>query len=239
MQNARHVVVVMNGTARWAVEQQRPLAEAQRESLAVARNIARAAASAHVRYLTFCGEHAELPTYPMIPVRPLGLNPEVPLHPSATVNQDRQAWTARDLWSGGDELVVTLRLGQSGRRDIVTAIAKLAKAVQAGLMDPDRLDESLLRSSLPTVDLPDPDLILYTGCRAGEHRLGDDLIFESAYAEFFFSDRLWPAFSANDFAHSLGDFASRQRRYGKTAEQITSGDSNAARYLVASSSIGS
>lgn len=249
MQNARHVVVVMNGTARWAAGNGRSLPEAQRASLDAARAIAVAAAAAKVRFLTLCGEYAELPSYPQNPTSPAP--PSLPPRTAAAAaagsevsaaaegGHEALAALCRELLPSGGELVVTLRLGQSGRRDIAAAVRKLATAVQAGRLDPALLDESLLRAALCTEALPDPDLILYTGCLPGEHRLRDDLIFESAYAEFFFSQRLWPDFGPKDFLFSLSDFAGRQRRFGKTAEQVSPGEPGAGRYCVASSSIGS
>lgn len=245
MQNAKHVVVVMNGTARWADEHKCSLGDAQRQSLMVARLIVRAAVAAKVRYLTLCGASAELPGYPTSPsspARPASAQPATQIDaPDASAASDREPaqWTGRELTHPGDDLVVTVRLGQSGRRDIATAVKRLARAVQVGRLDPDQLDEALLRTSLVTAELPDPDLIVYSGCPAGEHRLRDDLIFESAYAEFFFSDRLWPDFTAANFLQALSDFASRQRRFGKTGEQVSAGDPVAARYVAASSSIGS
>lgn len=247
MQNARHVVVVMNGTARWAAGNGRSLPEAQRASLEAARAIAVAAAAAKVRFLTLCGECAELPSYPQNPTSPAppALPPRSVAAAGGAVSSvadggpEALAALCRELLPAGSELCVTLRLGQSGRRDIAAAVRKLATAVQAGRLDPAQLDEALLRAALCTEALPDPDLILYTGCLPGEHRLRDDLIFESAYAEFFFSQRLWPDFGPKDFLFSLSDFAGRQRRFGKTAEQVSPGEPGAGRYCVASSSIGS
>lgn len=245
MQNARHIVVIMNGTSRWAAENGCSLLDAQRASLAAARSLATAAAAAKVRFLTFCGDCTELPSYPQNPAAPT-------LPPRATALADTRgaesagggladpgAAVASEIQVAGSELLVTLRLGESGRRDIAAAVRKLAAAVQAGRLEPQQLDEGLLRASLPSAALPDPDLIIYTGCHPGEHRLRDDLIFESAYAEFFFSERLWPDFSSKDFLLSLSDFAGRQRRFGKTAEQVSPSEPGASRYCVASSSIGS
>lgn len=248
MQNARHIVVIMNGTSRWAAENGCSLLDAQRASLAAARSLATAAAAAKVRFLTFCGDCAELPSYPQNPAAPNA--PTLPPRTTALgdtrgadsaggVLGDQCAAVASEIQVAGSELLVTLRLGESGRRDIAAAVRKLAAAVQAGRLEPQQLDEGLLRASLPTAALPDPDLILYTGCHPGEHRLRDDLIFESAYAEFFFSERLWPDFGSKDFLLSLSDFAGRQRRFGKTAEQVSPSEPGASRYCVASSSIGS
>ena len=75
----------------------------------------------------------------------------------------------------------------------------------------------MLRRTLTTADLPDPDLLIRTG---GERRLSDFLVFESAYAELFFTDVLWPDFTGADLDLALRDYAGRERRFGKTSEQI-------------------
>lgn len=203
MQNANHVVVVMNGVTRWAEAHGFSIPDAQRESLAAARSVLAAAASAGVRYLTLQGDAAALPT-----CAPDGSD------------ADFGAALANGLGLRAPDVHVTVSLDPSGRRDIARAVRDLARSVKSGRLNPDALDEALLRASLQSAHLPDPDLIIYAGCGPGEHRLSDGFIYEAAYAEFHFSAVLWPAFSAPDFLRAIADFAGRQRRFGKTAEQI-------------------
>src|SRR6185295_19968258 len=110
-----------------------------------------------------------------------------------------------------------LALNYGGRRDMVNAIRALAVRARAGLVIPEEIDEGSVRSLLTTADLADPDLIIRTG---GERRLSDFLLFESAYAELFFTETVWPDFSEATLDEALAAFGRRQRRYGRTSEQV-------------------
>ena len=100
---------------------------------------------------------------------------------------------------------------------MVSAIRQIAIRARAGLVIPEEVNERSIRGYLSTGDLPDPDLVIRTG---GERRLSDFLLFECAYAELYFTETLWPDFSTETLDEALGAFARRQRRYGKTGEQI-------------------
>jgi undecaprenyl diphosphate synthase len=115
---------------------------------------------------------------------------------------------------------VSLALGYSGRGDVVRVARQLAVAVAAGRLSPEAITPEALQRLLATVNLPEPDLIIRTG---GRRRLVDALTFEGAYAELFFSAALWPDFSAAELQQALQDYAQRERRFGKIAEQVTAG----------------
>jgi undecaprenyl diphosphate synthase len=100
---------------------------------------------------------------------------------------------------------------------MVNAMRALAIRARAGMVMPEEIDETSLRSFLTTSELPDPDLIIRTG---GEKRLSDFLLFESAYAELFFTETFWPDFSDATLDEALAVYARRQRRYGKTGGQV-------------------
>lgn len=112
---------------------------------------------------------------------------------------------------------LALALSYGGRQDMVSAIRQIAIRARAGLVIPEEVTEESLRSYLSTGSLPDPDLIIRTG---GEHRLSDFLLFESAYAELFFSETLWPDFNEATLDEAIAAFSRRQRRYGKTGDQV-------------------
>jgi undecaprenyl diphosphate synthase len=120
--------------------------------------------------------------------------------------------------AGGTAMTLALALNYGGRRDVVNAIRALAVRARAGMVIPEEINEESLRSYLTTSDLPDPDLIIRTG---GEKRLSDFLLFESAYAELFFTETFWPDFSLETLDEALSAYARRQRRYGKTGGQIS------------------
>src|SRR5262249_42249427 len=119
--------------------------------------------------------------------------------------------------ANGDAMTLALALNYGGRRDMVNAVRALAIQARAGIVMPEEIDEISLRRTLATGDLPDPDLILRTG---GERRLSDFLLFESAYAELFFTETFWPEFSEATLDEALAAYARRQRRYGRTGGQV-------------------
>jgi undecaprenyl diphosphate synthase len=122
--------------------------------------------------------------------------------------------------ASGTAMVLTLALDYGARNDLVGAVRAIAARAQAGLLLPEEIDERLLRSQLTTGCIPDADLIIRTG---GEKRLSDFLTFESSNAELFFLDAMWPEFDEAMFDQALDAYARRQRRFGRTAEQLAEG----------------
>jgi undecaprenyl diphosphate synthase len=115
-------------------------------------------------------------------------------------------------------LVLQIAANYGGRWDITEAARHIAQRVQAGELEPAAITESTLAESLSFPGLPDPDLFIRTG---GEKRLSNFLLWQSAYAELYFTDTLWPDFDAAAFQQALQDFSGRQRRFGLTGEQVT------------------
>ena len=124
---------------------------------------------------------------------------------------------AESQTAGNRELNLQVAANYGGRWDITQAARRLALAVQAGQLDPQTIDESALTRCLSFPDLPEPDLFIRTG---GEQRLSNFVLWQSAYAELYFTDTLWPDFDAAAFGQALDDFARRQRRFGLTGEQL-------------------
>lgn len=116
-----------------------------------------------------------------------------------------------------DGMKLALALSYGGRQDMVSAIKQIAIRARAGLVIPEEVTEESIRGYLSTGELPDPDLVIRTG---GERRLSDFLLFECAYAELFFTETLWPDFSEATLDEAIQAFARRQRRFGKTGEQV-------------------
>ncbi len=107
------------------------------------------------------------------------------------------------------QFIIALNYG--GRREIVQAAASLARDAAAGRIDPDRIDEALFASRLYLPDVPDPDLVIRP---SGEQRLSNFLLWESAYAEFWYSNVLWPDFSPHDLIEAFRAYTARDRRFG-------------------------
>jgi undecaprenyl diphosphate synthase len=113
------------------------------------------------------------------------------------------------------ELLIAANYG--GRWDILQASRKIAEKVRLGELDAESVDEDILTDHLSTRGVPDPDLFIRTG---GEKRISNFLIWQLAYCELYFTDVLWPDFSDQHFADALQWFAHRERRFGKTSEQV-------------------
>ena len=114
-------------------------------------------------------------------------------------------------------LVLNLALSYGGRSEIVRAARKLAALCADGTMQPDEITEDIVAENLYSAGLPDPDLVIRTG---GEYRLSNFLLWQASYAEIYITETNWPDFTKEDFHGALTNFQERQRRFGKTGDQV-------------------
>jgi len=126
--------------------------------------------------------------------------------------------------AANDKLILQIAANYGGRWDLTEAARRLAREVAAGRLDPNAIEEASLVPQLATGGLPDPDLFIRTG---GEQRLSNFLLWQSAYAELYFTDLKWPDFGAAAFADAIADFGRRHRRFGQTSEQLAGGGDTA------------
>jgi undecaprenyl diphosphate synthase len=231
-----HVAIIMDGNGRWAEQRGLPRLFGHRAGARTVRRAVEAAQRAGVRYLTLytfsvanwqrpqeevdgllelIGETVRTDADDLLKngvrVRVAGELDDLPARVRQPVD-----WLV-DMSKHNRDLHLTLALSYGGRHDLCHAARQLAARVAAGQLLPEEIDETMVRRALTTAELPDPDLIIRTG---GERRLSDFLVFEAAYAELFFSDVLWPDFTAADLELTLSDYAGRERRFGKTSEQV-------------------
>ena len=129
----------------------------------------------------------------------------------------RSIEAAEEKTAGNSGLTLVVAAAYGGRWDIVQAATSLARRVEAGELGADEIDEAMLSDALALKDMPDPDLLIRTG---GERRISNFLLWNLAYAELWFTDCLWPDFGDAQFDEALTYFASRQRRYGYTGDQV-------------------
>ena len=115
------------------------------------------------------------------------------------------------------EMTLTLALSYGSRQEITAAVRKIAQKVAEHEITPESIDEKLISESLYTFDMPDPDLVIRT---SGEYRISNYLLWQIAYSEFYFTDTLWPDFNKEELIKALKDYAGRERRFGKTGDQI-------------------
>ncbi|HEU4716869.1 MAG TPA: polyprenyl diphosphate synthase, partial [Bacteroidia bacterium] len=103
------------------------------------------------------------------------------------------------------------------------AVKKIARDVKSGKTDVEKIDAELFSSYLTTAGYPDPELLIRT---SGEYRVSNFLLWQIAYAEFYFTEKLWPDFDREEFYKALVDYQSRERRFGKTSAQVDAGAKN-------------
>ena len=220
-----HIGIIMDGNGRWATSRGLPRSEGHRQGLETAKRIVLAASRAGIRYLSlyvFSTENwkrtedevgflmglikhhlrSELAFYRENGIRivhsgdPEGL-------PSDIVAEIREVEAATCHYQG---MILNLAINYGGRDEIVRAVGR---ALKAG--SDTSLDACTIAKYLDRPDIPDPDLIIRTG---GESRLSNFLLWESAYSELYFSDALWPDFSAANLEAAIADFGRRERRFG-------------------------
>ncbi len=117
------------------------------------------------------------------------------------------------------KMVLNLSLSYGGRQEILDAAKHLARRAKEGTLDPDSIDEKTFRDELYQPGIPDPDLLIRTG---GEVRVSNFLLWQIAYSEIVVTDTLWPDFRPASLHEAIGDFSRRERRFGKTSEQVMS-----------------
>jgi undecaprenyl diphosphate synthase len=226
----RHVAIIMDGNGRWAAKRGLPRLEGHRRGVEAVRRTVRAAAELGIEHLTVYGFSAENWRRPAEEVADLfGLLKRfirvdlAQLHANnvrVTVIGERGtlAEDMRMLLDEAEEvtrrntglnLVVAFNYG--GRQEIVQAVRRIARQVQAGDLDPQAIDMGTISAALDTRGVPDPDLVIRT---SGEMRVSNFLPWQTAYSEFVFLPDLWPDFDEGTFRHALDEFRGRDRRFG-------------------------
>ena len=226
----RHVAIIMDGNGRWAKARGLPRTVGHREGAEALRRVVRAAAEFGVGYLTVFGFSSENWKRPpeevtdLMGLLRLYLRKEIAEIDENGVrlrvigDRDRLSEDIIQLiedaerrTAGNTRLNLTVALSYGGRAEIVRAARQLANAVRAGSLDPDDIDEAALQRHLFTADIPDPDLVIRT---SGEKRISNFLLWQCAYAEYVFMDKLWPDFAGEDLKMAIAEFGGRKRRYG-------------------------
>jgi len=235
----RHVAVIMDGNGRWAEARGLSRNEGHRAGLDSVRGIVRAAHDLGVRWLTlyaFSLENwnrpkAEVDQLMRLPeeffetemenlmangvrVRTIG-RPEL-LPPGVRRRVEEAVAKTRD----NDSMTLVFALSYGGRQEIVDAARRFARDVEAGKVDPDRLDEKTFSAYLYDSEIPDPDLLIRTG---GEERVSNFLLWQIAYAEIYTTDVMWPDFGRSHLVDAILDYQGRERRFGMTSAQVRGG----------------
>lgn len=115
------------------------------------------------------------------------------------------------------KMTMVIALSYSSRWELAQAMRQIAEEVQTGVLSPSRITEETIEAHLVTRFMPDPDLLIRTG---GEYRISNYLLWQCAYTEFYFCDTYWPDFDEKELRKAIADYQSRERRFGKTSEQV-------------------
>ncbi|MWV12924.1 di-trans,poly-cis-decaprenylcistransferase [Pseudomonas sp. R-28-1W-6] len=232
----RHVAIIMDGNNRWAKKRLLPGVAGHKAGVDAVRAVIEVCAEAGVEVLTlfaFSSENWQRPAEEVGALMELflgalrreakklkenGISLRI-IGDRSRFHPELQAAMreAEQITAGEKRFVLQVAANYGGQWDIAQAAQRLARDVQAGHLQPEDLTPELLQGCLATGDLPLPDLCIRTG---GEHRISNFLLWQLAYSELYFSDLFWPDFKHEAMRKALADFSTRQRRFGKTSEQV-------------------
>lgn len=231
-----HIGIIMDGNGRWAKARGYSRPRGHKEGAKASQRIIDACQDLGIRYLTLYAFSAENWNRPKLEVRALMellelfLNREtktlvkkkVRLHAIGRIeelpaNARKALQKAMDATAEFDDWHLTLALNYSSRNEVVDAAKSLAESAAKGEIDPNEIDWNTFAQRLYTKNIPDPDLIIRT---SGETRISNFLLMQSAYSEFYFTDIYWPDFNKDRLIEALDCYRNRERRYGKTGEQL-------------------
>lgn len=232
----RHVVIIMDGNGRWAKQRNMHRTRGHREGVKSVRAVVEESVRQGIEALTlfaFSSENWQRPKAEVSLLMDLfmsALRAEVKRLMENGVRLrvigDRTAFSdklqrriaeAEASTAGNSKMVLQVAANYGGRWDITRAARRIADDVAAGRLRADEIDEAAVAERLSFADQPDPDLFIRTG---GEQRLSNFILWQSAYAELYFTDLLWPEFGTDAYRAALSDFSRRQRRFGLTGEQV-------------------
>jgi undecaprenyl diphosphate synthase len=232
----RHVAVIMDGNGRWARSRGLPRVAGHQRGAEAVRALVQSCGERGIPYLTLFAFSSENWRRPATEVRLLmelflkALDNEVQkLHENGVRFRvigdyarfgDKIAARIREsehLTRDNQRLTLTIAANYGGRWDIAQATRRLAAAAAAGELDPQSITPESLEPHLSMAGMPEPDLFIRTG---GEQRISNFLLWQLAYTELYFTPTLWPDFNREQFELALASFAGRQRRFGRTGEQV-------------------
>ncbi|MBE6268292.1 MAG: isoprenyl transferase [Bacteroidales bacterium] len=230
-----HIAIIMDGNGRWA--QQRGLArtDGHQAGAVVVKKIAEDAARLGVRYLTLYTFSTENWNRPIDEVAALmvllfdSMEEEIFLKNnirfSVIGEMDKLPERVRERFlkcmertAGNTKMTFVLAISYSAKWEITEAVRKIAAKVQSGEMQLQDIDDKTISDNLTTFDMPDPELLIRTG---REQRLSNFLLWQCAYSELYFSEVMWPEFDKEELCKAIYSYQQRQRRFGKTGEQVT------------------
>lgn len=232
----RHVAIIMDGNGRWALKRKQPRLFGHKAGAQSVQNIVETCREIGIKYLTlyaFSSENwrrpeqevnglmtilknyleSELPRMQKNDIRlmSIGDRQKLPLAVRESLEKVIKAT------SGNSKLTLNLALSYGGRDEIVRAVRAISTRCLLGEITPEQVSDQTISENLDTCCMPDPDLLIRTG---GEARLSNFLLWQVSYAEIYFTETMWPDFRKEVFFKALLEYQSRERRFGRTGEQL-------------------
>lgn len=230
-----HVAIIMDGNGRWAQAKGLPRSAGHVEGVATVKKITEEATRLGVKYLTLYTFSTENWNRPVEEIEALmnlvltNLEEEIFMQNNVRFRMigemerlpesvQKRLKECIERTSSNTGMTMVIALSYSSRWEITRAVRKIAEEVKSGNLDVKDITEEKVCVSMATEFMPDPDLLIRTG---GELRISNYLLWQCAYSEFYFTEQYWPDFDAEAFQQAIYDYQQRQRRYGKTGEQVT------------------
>ena len=233
----RHVAIVMDGNGRWAKSRRKPRIYGHKVGADSVREIVEMSCELGIGHLTlyaFSSENWKRPEQEVSGLMNILKSYLVSELSRMEKNQIRLNCVGEasrlpegvrrtledtiERTAGNDKMVLNLALSYGARDEICMAVKKIAQRCLDGDLKPEQIDHQILTDQLYTAGQPDPDLLIRTG---GEQRLSNFLLWQASYAEIYFTDIMWPDFRREAYLEALIDYQKRERRFGKTGEQVT------------------
>ena len=232
----RHVAIIMDGNGRWAKEKGKDRLFGHYNGVESVRNIVEGCAELQIEYLTlyaFSTENWDRPKDEVTglmellvktirtEVSTLNKN-DIRLHVIGNIdmlptNAHKELNEACEETKNNTGLNLIMALSYSSRWEIVNAVKNIGKEIKNGKIEPGEITDEIFKQHLCTADFPDPELMIRT---SGEYRISNFLLYQLAYSELYFTETLWPDFRKENLYEALLDYQKRERRFGKTSEQL-------------------
>lgn len=232
-----HVAIIMDGNGRWAVSRGQIRTDGHYRGVDSVIEITRACSDRGIKYLTLYGFSTENWNRPQQEIdvlmqligdtiereTPFLVENNVKLNLIGELQRIPAASRAKlykgvEATAGCTGLTLTMALSYSGRWEITEAARRIARLVEEGKISSTQITDLTVSSNLATWPIPDPDLLIRTG---GETRISNFLLWQTAYSELYFTEVLWPDFNATELDKAIENFRGRERRFGKTSQQVT------------------
>jgi len=231
-----HVAIIMDGNGRWAKQRNRPRIYGHQNGVKSVREVVEAGAEIGIKYLTIYAFSTENWKRPSTEVEALmtllvsTMNSEA----KALIENNIRLTTIGDAASlpkrvlkkveelkkqseNNTGLTLNIALSYSSKWEIIEAVKKIARDYKNDEIDIENMDEKVFNEYLTTANYPNPELLIRT---SGEYRISNFLLWQIAYSELYFTNKLWPDFGRDDFFEAILNYQKRERRFGKTSEQL-------------------